>query len=62
MGGRVSDKSIQNLLGSMKGRDHLEGPDIDGRTILKWILGKEFWRVWTGFIWFRIGIGGGGLL
>jgi hypothetical protein len=30
---------------------HLGDLDIDGRTILKWILRT---RVWTGFIWLRI--------
>jgi hypothetical protein len=27
-------------LESLKGRDHTEDFDIDGRIILKWILGK----------------------
>jgi hypothetical protein len=26
--------------------------------ILKWILEKKGWRVWTEFIWLRIGTGG----
>jgi hypothetical protein len=32
---------------------------IGGRTILKRILKKYSGRVWTGFIWLRIGTGGG---
>jgi hypothetical protein len=35
----------------MRGRDHFEDRGIDMRIILKWILGKWFWRVWIGFIW-----------
>jgi hypothetical protein len=27
---------------------------IDGRIILKWILGKQGWRMWTGIIWLRV--------
>jgi hypothetical protein len=36
----------------VKGRDHLEDLDIDGRRIFKW-------RLWIGFIWLRIGCGAG---
>jgi hypothetical protein len=32
---------------------------VDGRIILKWILGKQGGRLWTGFIWFRIETSGG---
>jgi hypothetical protein len=28
---------------------------IDGRIVLEWILNKELVRVWTGFIWLKIG-------
>jgi hypothetical protein len=31
---------------------------LDGRVILKWILDIYDGRVWTGFIWLRIGTGG----
>jgi hypothetical protein len=41
-------------LESLKGRDHPEDLDIDGRIILKWNLRKLGWRVWIGFIWLRI--------
>jgi hypothetical protein len=40
-------------------RDHSEDLAIKGRIILKWILGKQGWRVLIGFIWLRIGTGGG---
>jgi hypothetical protein len=33
--------------------------DVDAKIILQWILGKECGKLWTGFIWLRIGIGGG---
>jgi len=41
-------------LENLKGRDHSEDLDIDGRIILERILGKYGGDVWTGFIWFRI--------
>jgi len=39
----------------------LGNPDVDGRTILRWIFRK--WDVWvsSGSTWFRIGTGGGNL-
>jgi hypothetical protein len=39
----------------MKGRDNSEDLDVDGKIILKWILGKLSWRVRIEFIWLRIG-------
>jgi hypothetical protein len=44
---------------SLKGRYHSEDLDIDGRIILKCVLGKQGGKVWTGFIWLRIGTSGG---
>jgi hypothetical protein len=35
--------------------------DVDGRIILRWIFGKWEGVVGTGWIWLRIGIGGGHL-
>jgi hypothetical protein len=46
-------------LKSLNGRDHSEDPDIDGRIILKWILGKQDVRVRTVFIWLSTGTDGG---
>jgi len=41
-----------------KGREHLEDLGIDGKIILEWILDKFGGKVWTEFIWFRIGSSG----
>jgi hypothetical protein len=41
---------------NLKRRVHTEDLDLD-RLILKWILGNQGGRVWTGFIWLRIGTG-----
>jgi hypothetical protein len=38
-------------LDSLKGGDHSENLGIDGRTILRWILGKYGWWVWNEFNW-----------
>jgi hypothetical protein len=42
-----------------KGRGNMEDLVIDGRMILRRILQKQDVRVWTGFVWLRIGISGG---
>jgi hypothetical protein len=42
----------------LEGRDHSEDLGINGRIILKLILGKQVWRVWIGFIWPKVGTGG----
>jgi hypothetical protein len=42
-----------------EGKNHSEDLGVDGITILKWIIGKQFWGVWTGFIWFMKGPDGG---
>jgi hypothetical protein len=44
---------------SQKERDHWEGQDVGGWTILKWILERYDGMVWIGLIWLRIGISGG---
>jgi hypothetical protein len=43
---------------NLKGRDHAEDVEIDGRIISKLILGKQGGKAWTGFIWLRTGSGG----
>ena len=44
-----------------EGKNHLGDPGVDGRIILRWIFWKYDVGVWTGWIWLRIGTGGGRL-
>jgi len=44
--------------GNLRERDHLEGPSIDGRILLRWIFRKWDVGAWTGSIRLRIGTGG----
>jgi hypothetical protein len=46
--------------GNLRKGDHFEGSVVDGRIILKWILGWMGTK--TGSIWLRIGTGGGNAL
>jgi hypothetical protein len=46
------------LLQNLKGRDHLEDANVNGRIILEWILKKYSGNLWTGFIQLRVGISG----
>jgi len=41
-------------LENLKERDHSEDLGIDGRTIMKLILGKQCGKLWTRFIWLNI--------
>ena len=47
------------LVGKPERRNHLKGPDVDGRIILKWIFERLDGGAWTGSTWLRIGTGGG---
>jgi hypothetical protein len=46
-------------LENLKRSDHLEYVRVDGKIILKWILGEWGGKVWTGCIWLRIRTIGG---
>jgi hypothetical protein len=45
-------------LGNLKGRHNLDDLGIDGKVILEWNLRKQGEKVWTAFIWPRIGTSG----
>jgi len=47
--------------GSLRERDHLDEPGIDGWIILRWIFRKWDVGALTGVIWLRTGTGGGHL-
>jgi hypothetical protein len=46
--GRAWDKL---WLENFQEKHHLEDPNIDSWTILKWTSSKQDGRVWAGFIW-----------
>jgi hypothetical protein len=45
------------LVGKLRERHHLDDPGVDGRIILRWILGKWDVGAGTGSMWLRIGTG-----
>jgi hypothetical protein len=47
--------------GSLREKDHLGDPDVDGRIILRWILRNWEGVVGPGWSGLRIGTGGGHL-
>ena len=47
------------LVRKPEGKNHLGGPGLDGRIILRWIFMKFDVGVWTGSSWLTIGTGGG---
>jgi hypothetical protein len=50
-----NDKSIQNVVGEPEERRQFWHLLVDERIILEWILKEQHVRVWTGFVWIRIG-------
>jgi hypothetical protein len=53
-------KALKIWWKDLKGRDHSENLGVDGK-ITEWITVKHDGRLWTGFIWLRIGTSGGTL-
>ena len=49
------------LVGKPEGKRPLGDPDLSGRIILRWIFRKLEGVVGTGWLWLRIGTGGGHL-
>jgi hypothetical protein len=47
--------------GSLRERDNLEDLGFDWKIIIRWPFRKWDVETWTGFIWLRIGTGGGHL-
>jgi hypothetical protein len=47
MGGTFSTHEMKNaysiLVGKSEGKISSKGPRVDGRIILKWVLGKQSW-------------------
>jgi hypothetical protein len=41
---------------NLKGRDHSEDLCTDEKIILEWILGKWGGKVWTEYMWLRVGV------
>jgi hypothetical protein len=46
-------RCVKVLGGSLRERDYLGDPGIDGRIILRWICRKWGVGVWTGSNWLR---------
>jgi len=44
---------------NLEGREPSEDLGVDRKIILEWITGKQGGKVWTGFIWLRMGTEGG---
>jgi len=55
--GEVSPRRIS--VGKRKSRNHLDVIGIEGRMAFRGVLAKCGGEAWTGFIWLRIGTGGG---
>jgi hypothetical protein len=58
---RMGEKKMHTViwLENLKERDHSEDGGVDGKIILKWILGKQSGKVWIEYIWLRIESSGG---
>ena len=52
---------LNNVVDTLRERDHWGDPDVDGRIILRWIFRKWEGVLGTGWSWLRIRRGGGHL-
>jgi hypothetical protein len=52
------ERGAQENTWALAEENHSEDRILDGKIILKWTSGKQGWRLWTRFIWFRRGTGG----
>jgi hypothetical protein len=52
-------RKIRNKYKHLLGTNHAEDIGVDGKIILKLILWKYSWNMWSGFIRLRMGNGGG---
>jgi hypothetical protein len=50
---------VRNSNRFLVGKAEGKRPGVDGRIILKCILEKQYMKLWIGFVWLRIGTGGG---
>jgi len=56
----IYQKCTQNVCPeNLEVRHHSKDLGVDRRTILELILKKQARKVWTGFIWLRMGTSGG---
>jgi hypothetical protein len=55
---RERTSAYRILVGKPEGKRPLDRPTVDGRIILKWVLQGSAGKVWTRFIWLRIGTSG----
>jgi hypothetical protein len=51
----IGEGAYKISLENLKVRNHVEDIGADEKIILGWILGKQCGKVWTGFVWPRIG-------
>jgi len=51
----ADEKCTQNFSSKPEAKRPLENSGVGGKITFKWILKKEGVRMWTEFVWLRIG-------